>query len=167
MEQRSAGMNLAQMVFTLFYAIAWGTAANVQPRWKAFSYPSVRGQEWPRALCRISLSWILLNIGPVCFFVWVLGELNGSVWWKIKLYPWSAVVYWRIVAAIVPALASFGLYKVWMGIVQVFHGRFFTDHEIKELQYKEPAVFEGGTVNIIVGVAYIAAAGIVPVIAGR
>jgi hypothetical protein len=50
----------------LFYAIAWGTAANSQPRWKAFAYAHIFGPQGQRALFRVLLSWLLLNLAAVC-----------------------------------------------------------------------------------------------------
>lgn len=33
----------AQLLFTLFYAITWGHAANSQPRWSAFAWSASGG----------------------------------------------------------------------------------------------------------------------------
>jgi uncharacterized membrane protein len=156
------GLNFMQEVFTIFYAIAWGTVSNVQPRWGAFEYAAVRGPKGFNALLRIVLSWILLNFAAVFFFVWVLYLLNGAPW-QIELAPLSTSKFWLTIAAIAPALAPFGLYKFWMGLVQAGNKFFFTDREVKDLQesHKNRA-FEGAIVNIIAGLALIILAGAVP-----
>ena len=155
---------LAQQVFTLFYAISWGTVANVQPRWGAFAYASICEDKGWKAVIRIALSWLFLNIAAISFFAWVLGEFNSAVW-RIELYPWTWGVYFRVMAAVAPSLAMFGLYKFWMGIVQAANAYCFTDREVGHLQevHKRRA-FEGSGANIVAGIALFVVAAIVPII---
>ncbi|MFA6978020.1 MAG: hypothetical protein WC209_01755 [Ignavibacteriaceae bacterium] len=152
--EHDMGLNITQQIFTLFFAIAWGTAANSQPRWGAFAYANICGLEGGKVFRRILLSWIILNIAPICYFVLVLGSLNNASWNNLKLYPWSACMYWRLVLVIITAFAPFGFYKLWMGLVQVSSKHLFSLQEIVKLndlpQHKGEA-FNGGIVNMFSG----------------
>jgi hypothetical protein len=162
MNDSLTSLNILQNVFCIFYAIAWGTASNAQPRWGAFEYAAIFEPKGRKAILRIVLSWIFLNFFAVCFFVWVLYLLNGAHW-RIELGSLSTSNFWRTVAAIVPALAPFGLYKLWMGLVQVGNKFCFTDREVKRLQeHHKKRAFEGAIANIVAGLALIILAGAIP-----
>jgi hypothetical protein len=80
-------LNIPQQIFTLFYAITWGTAANSQPRWKAFAWGAIRDDAPSRY--RALLSVCLLNVLPLIYFVLVLDWLNFEA-------LWNTIVWWKI-----------------------------------------------------------------------
>jgi hypothetical protein len=112
-------LNIPQQIFTLFYAITWGTAANSQPRWKAFAWGAIRA-DIP-SMWRAWLSVFLLNLCPLAYFVSVLGWLSGET-------IWNTTAWWKIFVSILPAFAPFGFYRIWSSVVQhwseVYYGRF-------------------------------------------
>ena len=105
-------LNSAQTVFALFFAISWGTAANAQPKWKAFAWGQLRR---PKTVQRLVLSFVLLNILPVLFFVAVLHLLGGPRW---IISAWTFESDVRMCAAVAPAFASFGFLRIWTSVVQ-------------------------------------------------
>jgi len=104
--------NIPQQIFTLFYAIAWGTAANSQPRWKVFAWGAIRHD--PPSKRRALLGLVILNFLPLLYFVVVLAMLNAKVWNQTS---WSIGAYAKIFVSIIPAFAPFGFYRVWTAIV--------------------------------------------------
>jgi hypothetical protein len=103
-------MSTAPQIFMLFFAICWGTAANAQPRWKAFDW-SLVAEDAP-SLRRCFLSFALLNLLPILYFAAVLIWLES---WTTS--PPSRFVQWlSYVAAVLPALSAFGFYRLWMSI---------------------------------------------------
>jgi hypothetical protein len=113
-------LNVPQTVFTLFYAIFWGTAANAQPRWKAFAWGAV-GRD--RATWRrVWWSVLLQNFLPLIYFVVILWLLSFHVW--NDLANWNFATLLKIFVSISPAFAPFGFYRIWTASVQRW-GRFF------------------------------------------
>src|SRR5471030_1069716 len=104
-------LNTSQQVFMLFYAIFWGTIANAQPRWRAFHFPLVRKMRHVKR--RAILSFLLLNLCPLLLFVYVLWPLHG-----IAIDQNLIVGSLRLLQSVVPAFAVFGLYRLWIGIVE-------------------------------------------------
>ena len=115
-------LNVPQQVFTLFYAITWGTAANSQPRWKGFAW-GVFFSNSP-ARWRAALSMIVLNIVPLIYFVIILWCLGSGSWTGIS--HWNLKAAWKSLLSTIPALAPFGFYRIWTGFVefssQLFYG---------------------------------------------
>jgi hypothetical protein len=109
-------LNIPQQIFTLFYAITWGTAANSQPRWKAFAWAAIRDDAASRR--RAWLSVFLLNVLPLVYFVSVLGCLSSES-------LWNTTAWWKIFFSILPAFAPFGLYRIWLAAVQQWSERFY------------------------------------------
>jgi hypothetical protein len=116
-------LNAVQTVFALFFAISWGTAANAQPKWKAFAWGQVRE---PKTIRRLSLSFALLNILPVVFFVAVLQLLGGPQW---TITAWNLKADMRICAAVVPAVGTFGFLRIWTSVVQWKTAWFYPDRK--------------------------------------
>jgi hypothetical protein len=102
-------LNVPQQIFTLFYAITWGTAANSLPRWKAFAWGAIRADV--PSMWRAWLSVFLLNVLPLVYFVSVLGWLSSET-------VWNTTAWWKIFASILPAFAPFGFYRIWTSVVQ-------------------------------------------------
>jgi hypothetical protein len=114
-------LNVPQQIFTLFFAITWGTAANSQPRWKAFAWGAFFDSGPAR--WRILLSVVVLNVLPLCYFALVL--------WCLGHGGWTGVVQWNfkadfiILLSTIPALAPFGFYRIWTGLVARSNMRFY------------------------------------------
>jgi hypothetical protein len=107
-------LNVPQQAFTLFYPINWGTAANSQPRWKAFAWGAI-GEDLP-SRWRACLSIILLNLLPLTYFVVLLGLLDSPTRRDLNQWDWRTT--WRVFVSILPSFAPFGFYRIWTGVVQ-------------------------------------------------
>src|SRR5437899_7266486 len=109
--------NVPQQIFTVFYAITWGTAANSQPRWKAFAWGAIRRD--PASMRRACMSFLILNVLPLIYFVSVMCGLNAPAWKDL-------VTPGKIFISTLPSLAPFGFYRVWTALMQqcgeVFYG---------------------------------------------
>jgi len=118
-------MNDPQQIFLVFYAIVWGTAANAQPRWRAFAWGQVFGDSftWKRLL----LSLFLLNLVPIAFFVCLLWILSATFWTSDPPATWIGIP--RILGAVAPGFAAFGFYRFWMAFVQWFPTVFYGPKE--------------------------------------
>jgi hypothetical protein len=113
-------LNVPQQVFTLFYAIFWGTAANAQPRWKAFAWGAVGIDRatWRRAWWSVFLQ----NFLPLIYFVVILWLLSFHVWSDLATWDFASLL--KVFVSISPAFAPFGFYRIWTASVQKW-GRFF------------------------------------------
>lgn len=146
----------SQSIFMLFYAICWGYVANVTGRWKAFNFPfflckicyqntagateappddkeNIGVSQLPEgaridvlrqpptfmpATWRLILSVLLFNIVPILYFYVVINTLN----------PDCKEFGFRFIAcSILPALAPFGFYRWWQGIVEGWPERFYVN----------------------------------------
>lgn len=119
-------MTVPQEIFVVFFAIFWGIQGNAQPRWKAFDW----GNLWDATTRRRAfLSFLLLNIAPIIYFL-IVFWLLGHHLWQIKTWgTWDVLL---ILPAIVAALGVFGFYKLWMGTVQVCSERFYGDQSHRQ-----------------------------------
>src|SRR5438128_11966390 len=107
-------MNETQAVFSLFFAIFWGAITNVQPKWKPFQFglfctfgPATR---------RLWLSILFFNFLPILFFGWTICVLHGPALEPDKWTGWTVL---RVVfRGVIPAVAMFGLYRIWMAILE-------------------------------------------------
>jgi hypothetical protein len=98
-----------QQIFTVFYDITWGTAANSQPRWKAFAWGAFR---YPATKKRAGISLLILDILPLAYFVVIIMLcLNGPTWGNL-------VGAGKIFVSTLAALAPFGFYRAWTALVQ-------------------------------------------------
>jgi len=126
-------------VFMLFFAIAWGIVANVQGRWKAFHWPIVH--RVPEARNRALLSFIILNILPFLYFGYVLWVL--TIRGQTTSHRAIIAIPELILQGMLPALANFGFYRVWLGIIE-WHPKWFYKKYLndlpKEFRHVEPIV---------------------------
>jgi hypothetical protein len=113
-------LNVPQQIFILFYAITWGTAANSQPRWKAFAWGAIRADV--ASMKRAWLSVAVLNVLPLLYFVLILRALHSAPWWAS---PWTFLGILRLLASISPAFAPFGFYRIWTAIVAWLRESFY------------------------------------------
>ena len=108
-------MNVTQTIFTVFFAIFWGTAWGALPRWKAFQWPLVFAVKQVRH--RLVLSILVLNVCPLAFFGLALWGLSGP---NYDVICWNlCTVVKLILHGVVPAFATFGFYRLWLGIVEL------------------------------------------------
>ena len=147
-----ANINTSQTIFTLFYAIIWGTLANVWSRWGAFSWPLMWDPQ-QKVVQRGVLSLIIINIVPILFFAYMFLSLANYAL-GTSIY----VAFLKLTVIILQPFALFGFYWIWVGIIQTFPSRFYphkpwrsyypklTDHDFK----RRNAPF-----NILMGCIYI------------
>jgi len=94
--------------------------ANALPKWKAFAWGAMP-KDLPSKR-RACLSMAILNIAPAIVYVTLLYLLSARIWDLREWNLWSILligVLW------IPALTTFGFYKVWMGIVQKWSDYFY------------------------------------------
>jgi hypothetical protein len=132
-------MNDNQTVFTVFYAIFWGSVANVQPRWKAFQLPLVFDLKFARR--RAFLSVVIFNLFPLAFYAWILSLLNQSGGIDKS---WSFYDFARFISrCVVPAFAAFGFYRLWLSIVEMCPKYFYSSTQ-RELPPQYQRISEDG-----------------------
>jgi hypothetical protein len=128
-----------QTVFMLLFAIAWGIVANVQGRWKAFPWPLIH--QVKQALHRVLLSFIVLNLLPFFFLgyvLWVL-HIQGPT---TSENPFIAIPE-LVIQAMLPALANFGFYRIWLGFIELRPKWFYETNPERlreEFRHVEPTV---------------------------
>jgi len=134
-------MNDTQIIFTVFFAIAWGTMSSALPKWKAFHWTlffQVK-QVWHRVI----LSMILLNALPVIFFGWTLLQLSDQ---DYVVNNWSTrIVFLQVIIhGVFPAAAAFGFYRLWIAIVEFKPKCFYkSENDLPEdLRGIEPTIEE-------------------------
>jgi hypothetical protein len=125
-----------QTVFMLFYAIFWGSVANVQPRWKAFQWPLFF--KLPQVRCRAMAALFFLNVLPLCFFAYGMWALHGRG--PTKYAPLGGSLHY-VIRGVVPAFAVFGLYRFWLAVVELHPDCFYASDRCKldkKYWYVEP-----------------------------
>lgn len=145
-------MTIPQQIFMVFFAIFWGIQGNAQPRWKAFDL----GNSWDATTRqRACISFLLLNIVPIIYFLFVFW-LFGHRLWQIR--TWASWDVLLILPPIIAALGIFGFYKLWMGIVQLRNNHFYGSHFDRQrfnIRLEEEDIDSSyGLGNIIAGVAW-------------
>jgi hypothetical protein len=158
---RVSNMTTSQQIFLLFFAIFWGTSANAWPKWKPFHWPFFFYSK--RVAARVLWSLVMLNIVPVIFFTCILMRLGTPS-------HTSIVSLREVLTGIVPAFAFFGIYRIWMAVIERWPSAFYyKDHSEQkkdkpDLECVEPTTTElylnpkRWLVNLCVGVAYVAIA---------
>src|SRR6266852_5259407 len=101
-------MTFTQQIFMVFYAIFWGTVASAQTRWKAFHWPLLF--RCAPASWRLLLSFLFLSVMPIVFFVWAVLRLANTG---------AVLVIKETLLGVVPAIAIFGFYRLWLGIAEL------------------------------------------------
>lgn len=128
-----------KIVFMLFFAIAWGVAANVQGRWKAFHWPLIHRIKQARR--RAILSFFFFNLFPFFFFGYVMWVLSNRG--QTSSSDFFVAIPELVLQAMIPALANFGFYRIWLGLIELNYKLFYeTDPENldEEFRYVEPTV---------------------------
>jgi hypothetical protein len=148
-------------IFTVFYAIVWGTLANALPRWKAFDtgrcVKGSPGYPWYKPFLRLLLSVSLLTIIPIIYFAWAFRSLIGVG------PPCSRG---QLVFAALAAIAPFGFYRLWLAAVQFRSGCFYPEKWdlrwalwFPHLSPAEDLRSESATGNLVFGFVYLLASG--------
>ena len=155
-------MNETQNIFIVFYAIFWGTAANAQPRWKAFQIPLLF--RFKQVRHRVALSFLLLNIVPILYFGWTMWMLSGSL---LSIQSWNiSSIALLVLHSVIPAFPTFGFYRMWIGVIELNPYFFYlpTDQDVPEgFGVSEPSVEQlkiqtrVGPLNILYASLYILA----------
>jgi hypothetical protein len=159
-------MTTTQWIFVVFYAIFWGSTANVQGRWKMFHWPLIR---YPHVIARLVLSNILLNVFPIAFFIFIFFILRKT---PVKLASeWTLCkTIQQVGAGVFPAFAIFGFYRLWVAIVEFWPTLFYQkkDNLNEAIQKVEPNIedldikTEYGFWNLVFAVLYLLIATGVP-----
>jgi hypothetical protein len=158
-------MTTTQWIFVVCFAIFWGAIGSVQGRWKMFQWPLIH---YHHVAARVVLSMLLLNVFPILFFA--IG------FFLLRHTPTDTPSHWtflttlrQTVAGVVPAFAIFGLYRLWLGIVELFPTYFYQhDHEqdpsIRDVEPSIERVHVGRlpSGNIVFGLLYIGVAVMTP-----
>lgn len=168
-------MNETQTVFAIFFAIFWGAVANVQPRWKAFQLPLI---EFAPVRRRVLLSVTFFNLLPLLFFGWTLWILVGPAASPINWTGWT--VARLVLRGVIPAIATFGFYRLWLGIVECHSSLFYVETQAQlpqkyqrrtpESQIIEPSLQElgikqhTGSKNIRFGLGFVVLAILMPLV---
>jgi hypothetical protein len=107
-------MNTSQQIFVVFFAIFWGTSSNAWPRWKPFQWTLVPFS--CRIFLRVAVSFAMLNVIPVLYFICILRKLGGSIDVDaLSSFPGTCGV---VLPAVVPAFAVFGFYRIWISAIE-------------------------------------------------
>jgi hypothetical protein len=117
-------LNVAQTVFSLFYAISWGLVANGQIRWKAYDWPlAVKGfsnAAYRPSWERLKLSLWYLTALPILVYVAIVTTLA-----PLTARLEGAAFALQLLVATVAAQAAFGPYRLWLGKIENDPTRFF------------------------------------------
>lgn len=120
-------LNTEQQVFLVFYAISWGTIANVQPKWKPFHWPLIF--EVRQARSRLWHSFLHLNVFPIFFFAYALWSV-GVVGSGSPCHSSIAVLH-IVIHGVIPAFAVFGFYRLWLGRMELHPERYYETNPAK------------------------------------
>lgn len=116
-------MSVSQNILVMFFAVFWGAVFNVQSRWLMFqpilSFPHIRR--------RFLLSFLLLSVAPILFFVYAFYSLRFG-----SNQPSTFSDALRVLlAGVLPAFSIFGFYRLWMSAVQ-FSPQSFYQNECQQ-----------------------------------
>ncbi len=128
-----------QLVFMLFFAIFWGAIANVQPRWKAFQFPLMFKPKLRNVLRRVVLAILLLNLLPIVYFGYILWATHGRG--PMPADSTFLAITKILIQGILPAFGIFGLYRAWLGIIELRPSWFYKsklDDVPAEYRHVEP-----------------------------
>ncbi len=137
-------MSETQTIFTVFFAISWGVMSNVLPKWKPFHYAMFGICKFCQPTRRIVVAFMLFNVLPWTFFVVVLFGLWDDKLETLQMTGWIRVWigFKLIMRAIVPGMAPFGFYRLWLATIQIWPKAFYaaTQREVPCAfrSYKDP-----------------------------
>ncbi|MCL4531197.1 MAG: hypothetical protein M1282_17545 [Chloroflexi bacterium] len=109
-------MNNAQTLFSFLFAIYFAVTIAYSGKFQPFDTPSIYAKDW-RALLRLVVSFLWLNILPILYYVFVMNELSG-----ITNFSFG---FWPILALLMFSLAGFGFYRIFFGMMLWKSGKDF------------------------------------------
>jgi hypothetical protein len=164
-------MNETQTIFTIFFAISWGAMSNALPRWKPFHYAIIERSDCRPTQNRLALSFILFNVTPWLIFAFVMYLLRGPGIDQKGNTEWNlGFSFMTIVRAVLPGIAPYGLYRVWLAVVHCYPDQFYfanqaavpEDIRVEQGQSPhEPTQYDLGIKNygsqwdLIIGLVYV------------
>ena len=104
-------MNDYQTLFSIIFGIYFATSVATSGRFAPFDTSAALAGDW-RALLRLLLALLLLNILPFSYFLWVLGCLDtesGSITSDLR----------HSFAILLASLGGFGFYRLFIGAVML------------------------------------------------
>ncbi len=143
-------MNLSQNIFLVFFAIFWGISANAWPRWKAFHWTFI---DMPPVRRRVAWSFLMLNVIPVALFTGTLMLLER--------YRSDKTTFPGIIAGIIPAFEIFGIYRVWIAIIESHPTWFYFEENDLSKPKPDPSIeclglsSERWHINFVIGALYV------------
>ena len=128
-------MNSAQTIFTLFYAIYFAVTTTLTGKFQPFDTPSMYKLKFT-AWLRFVISFALLNIAPLAYFVLVFQWLENINNFDID--------FWQMLILLILSLAGFGFYRVFFGIMilkvrnkYVFYGTNLPKTVLEDLEQRD------------------------------
>ena len=129
-------INESQTIFTLFYALYFAVTTTLSGKFQPFDTPSMYA--WKRlAWIRFISSFVLLNIGPLLYFVCIFRWLKDR--------PFSAD-FWSMLMFLILGLAGFGFYRIFFGLMLIsrsgrylFYGPQLPKPVEQELEQRDPS----------------------------
>lgn len=109
-------MNSMQSIFLIFFAIFWGTVCAAWPKWKPFHWTFVFYSR--RVALRALWSFALLNVVPLAYIILAYLRLSA-------VQSDSVLSVRHLMMSIVPAFAIFGIYRIWIGTIELVPSLFY------------------------------------------
>ena len=128
-------MNNAQTIFTLFYAIYFAVTTTLTGKFQPFDTPSIYKLR-VIALLRFVVSFIVLNIAPLGYFVIIFKWLGNT-----KNFVMG---FWQMLVLLILSLAGFGFYRIFYGIMiikihnkYIFYGENLPKSVLEDLDQRD------------------------------
>ena len=103
-------MKDAQTIFTIFYGIYFAITVTLTGKFQPFDTPTMYRLKLI-AWVRFVVSFLLLNILPLLYFVWIFHILR-----KVSnFYP----SFFNMLGLLMFSLAGFGFYRVYFGVMLI------------------------------------------------
>lgn len=119
-------LNVSQNIFTIFFAIFWGTVSSAWPRWKPFHWGL--GLFKCKTGFRLVVALSLLNVFPL-FFAGVTLHCLSVV--DDSNYNPYGVVQWLVlfIVSVVPAFSIFGMSRMFAALMALSPCSFYYSKE--------------------------------------
>lgn len=155
-------MTPAQQIFTVFFAIFWGALASGQGRYKPFGFNASNeddpdcNDDFCPDVRRILLSFGLLNLFPIIYFVFMVLWL-GSPRWSAKILTCNSQTFLTAFFAVLLAFGVFGFYRFWISTIEFCSRTFYSERELEKRRKKQPADYHHGLAlrNLFMALLYL------------
>lgn len=104
-------MNDAQKIFTVFYGLYFAATISMTRVFQPFNTPAIYKVEG-RAIVRFLVSFLLLNIVPLAYFVFVFRWIGSLADFQVRFWPMLLLLFL--------SLAGFGFYRIYFGIMLLY-----------------------------------------------